>query len=115
MQATTVGQAVAGFGVSVLSFVTIWAAPDLEPGEIRRPEDVAKSALSYFSVSALVIAASIAGYLVLQRLTFWQHYTRAPGMSGSALFPVVQPSFGSILSTTQTTHVGPALTLTLAH
>lgn len=81
-QATSVGQAVAGFGVSVLSFGTIWAAPGLQPGEVRAPADVAWSAFAYFCVSAIVIAASAAGYWVLQHSPFWHHYTSAQQISG---------------------------------
>ena len=44
VQATSVGQAVAGFGVSVLSFLTIWAAPARHRGEVRTPADVATAA-----------------------------------------------------------------------
>lgn len=71
------GQAVAGAGVSVLAFLTLWAAPGTEPGEVRRPADVARAAFLYFGLSAAVMAASVAGYWWLQRLPFWQYYTRA--------------------------------------
>ena len=77
VQATSVGQAVAGFGVSVLSFLTLWAAPSTEHGEVRRPTDVAGAAFAYFGLSAAVVAASVAGYWWLQELPFWHHYTRA--------------------------------------
>ncbi len=83
-QATSVGQAVAGFGVSVLSFLTLWAAPSGEHGEVRRPADVAGAAFAYFGLSAAVVAASVAGYWWLQRLPFWHYYTRtADGREGA--------------------------------
>lgn len=78
------GQAVAGFGVSVLSFLTLWAAPPSEHGEVRHPKDVAGPAFAYFGLSAAVVAASVAGYWWLQRLPFWHHYTRtAAGWTGA--------------------------------
>lgn len=76
-QATSVGQAVAGFGVSVLSFLTLWAAPGMEPGEVRRPADVAGAATAYFGLSATVMAVSVGGYWWLQHLPFWHFHTRA--------------------------------------
>ena len=95
------GQGVAGFGVSVLSFVTIWWAPSSESGEVRTPGDVATAACAYFGVSAAVIAASIAGYWALQRLPLWRHYSRAASMAAgeTALLPIlkvllVRPGWG---------------------
>ncbi|CAL8462012.1 g1543 [Coccomyxa elongata] len=76
VQATSVGQAVAGFGVSVLSFLTLWAAPGMEPGEVRRPKDVAGAATAYFGLSAAVMAVSVGGYWWLQHLPFWHFHTR---------------------------------------
>ena len=75
MQATSVGQAVAGFAVSVLSFITTWAALVPEPGQERSPADVAVTAFAYFTLSAAVIVASVAGYFLLQYLPFWLHHT----------------------------------------
>ena len=75
LQATSVGQAVAGFAVSVLSFLTTWAALVPEPGEERGPRDVAVTAFAYFGLSAAVVAASMAGYWMLQFVPFWLHYT----------------------------------------
>ena len=78
------GQAVAGFGVSVLSFLTLWAAPSGKHGEVRRPADVAGAAFAYFGLSAAVVAASVAGYWGLQQLPFWHFYTRtADGREGA--------------------------------
>ena len=75
------GQGVAGFGVSVLSFITIWWAPSPASGEARTPADVAAAACAYFGVSAAVIAAGVAGYWALQRLPFWRHHARAALMA----------------------------------
>ena len=75
MQATSVGQAVAGFAVSVLSFITTWAALVPDPGQERSPADVAVTAFAYFTLSAAVIVASVAGYFLLQYLPFWLHHT----------------------------------------
>ena len=75
MQATSVGQAVAGFAVSVLSFITTWAALVPESGQERSPADVAVTAFAYFTLSAAVVVASIAGYFLLQYLPFWLHHT----------------------------------------
>ena len=75
-QATSVGQAVAGFGVSALSFLTLWAAPGMEPGEVRRPADVAGAASAYFGLSAAVMAVSVGAYWWLQHLPFWHFHTR---------------------------------------
>ncbi len=75
LQATSVGQAVAGFAVSVLSFLTTWAALVPEPGEERGPRDVAMTAFAYFGLSAAVVVASMAGYWMLQLIPFWLHYT----------------------------------------
>ncbi|CAK0783744.1 hypothetical protein CVIRNUC_006943 [Coccomyxa viridis] len=75
VQATSVGQAVAGFAVSVLSFITTWAALVPEPGQERSPADVAVTAFAYFTLSAAVIVASVAGYFLLQYLPFWLHHT----------------------------------------
>lgn len=75
LQATSVGQAIAGFAVSVLSFVTTWAALVPEPGEERGATDVANTAFAYFALSAAVIVASGAGYWMLQFLPFWLHHT----------------------------------------
>ncbi|CAL5222718.1 g5121 [Coccomyxa viridis] len=75
VQATSVGQAVAGFAVSVLSFLTTWAALVPEPGEERGPRDVAMTAFAYFGLSAAVVVASMAGYWMLQLIPFWLHYT----------------------------------------
>ena len=75
VQATSVGQAVAGFAVSVLSFITTWAALVPKPGQERSPADVAITAFAYFTLSAAVIVASVAGYFLLQYLPFWLHHT----------------------------------------
>ena len=75
LQATSVGQAVAGFAVSVLSFITTWAAWVPEPGQERGPGDVAATAAAYFALSAAVVVASGAGYWMLLYLPFWLHHT----------------------------------------
>ena len=85
LQATSVGQAVAGFGVSVLSFGTIWAAPARHRGEVRTPADVATAACAYFGLSAAVVAASAAGYWVLQHLPFWHHHCASARGAGTPL------------------------------
>lgn len=82
MQATSVGQAVAGFAVSVLSFITTWAALVPEPGQERSPADVAVTAFAYFTLSAAVIVASVAGYFLLQYLPFWLHHTSSHSSHG---------------------------------
>ena len=75
LQATSVGQAIAGFAVSVLSFITTWAAWVPEPGQERGPGDVAATAAVYFAFSAAVVVASSAGYWMLLYLPFWLHHT----------------------------------------
>ena len=79
------GQAVAGFAVSVLSFLTTWAALVPEPGEERGPGDVAVTAFAYFGLSAAVVVASMAGYWLLQLIPFWLHYTSSH--SGHGTYP----------------------------
>lgn len=75
LQATSVGQAVAGVAVSVLSFCTTWAAPVPRGGQEKGPADIAGTAFAYFGLSAAVIVASGAGYWMLQFLPFWLHHT----------------------------------------
>ena len=79
------GQAVAGFAVSVLSFLTTWAALVPEPGEERGPRDVAVTAFAYFGLSAAVVVASMAGYWMLQLIPFWLHYTASHSGHGTSL------------------------------
>ena len=88
LQATSVGQAVAGFAVSVLSFLTTWAALVPKPGEERGPGDVAATAFAYFGLSAAVVVASMAGYWLLQLIPFWLHYTSSH--SGHGTFPDIR-------------------------
>ncbi len=94
MQATSVGQAVAGFAVSVLSFITTWAALVPEPGQERSPADVAVTAFAYFTLSAAVIVASVAGYFLLQYLPFWLHHTSSHSGRGVLImsFCLFQPA-----------------------
>ena len=84
-QATSVGQAVAGVAVSVLSFCTTWAAPVPESGQEKGPADVAGTAFAYFGLSAAVIVASGAGYWMLQFLPFWLHHTSSNSGHGKPL------------------------------
>lgn len=48
----------------------------MEPGEVRRPTDVAGAATAYFGLSAAVMAVSVGGYWWLQHLPFWHFHTR---------------------------------------
>ena len=89
MQATSVGQAVAGFAVSVLSFITTWAALVPEPGQERSPADVAVTAFAYFTLSAAVIVASVAGYFLLQYLPFWLHHTSSHSGRGGLIILIL--------------------------
>lgn len=85
LQATSVGQAIAGFAVSILSFLTTWAALVPEPGDERSPGDVAVMAFAYFGLSAAVVVASMAGYWLLQHIPFWLHYTSSHSGHGVPL------------------------------
>lgn len=98
-QATSVGQAVAGFAVSVLSFLTTWAALVPEPGEERGPRDVAVTAFAYFGLSAAVVVASMAGYWMLQLIPFWLRHTSSHSGHGISLTqhtPVLQCKAASV-------------------
>lgn len=107
------GQGVAGFGVSVLSFVTIWWAPSAASGEVRTPADVATAACAYFGVSATVIAASVVGFWALQRLPLWRHYSRAAlmaaGEAACSLNDVAAVTAGYAISNVMYDSAGPLL------
>lgn len=76
-QAASVGMAVSGFGVSALSFVTVWATPSDASMAPRTPAQVAPAATAYFAVSAALTAAAIGAYFALNYLPYWRHHSAA--------------------------------------
>ncbi|KAK9838449.1 hypothetical protein WJX81_000010 [Elliptochloris bilobata] len=77
VQAASVGMAVSGFGVSALSFGTVWATPSDASTAPRTPVEVAPTATAYFGVSAALTAAAVGGYAALGFLPYWRHHSAA--------------------------------------
>lgn len=77
LQAASVGMAVSGFGVSALSFATVWATPSDASMAPRTPAQVAPAATAYFAVSAALTAAAIGAYFALDYLPYWRHHSAA--------------------------------------
>ncbi|KAK9819625.1 hypothetical protein WJX72_000372 [[Myrmecia] bisecta] len=77
-QAVVMGQAIAGLGVSLLSFGSTWATPETEV--TPTPAAVAPAAFAYFVSSAVVLVVAIAGCLVLNRLPFAMYHARPKEM-----------------------------------
>ena len=69
--------AVSGFGVSALSFATVWATPSDASMAPRTPAQVAPAATAYFALSAALTAAAIGAYYALDYLPYWQHHSAA--------------------------------------
>lgn len=74
--------AVSGFGVSALSFATVWATPSGGSIAPRTPADVAPAATAYFGVSAALTAAAVGGYAALGFLPYWRHHS-ASSLTGT--------------------------------
>lgn len=74
--------AVSGFGVSALSFATVWATPSGGSIAPRTPADVAPAATAYFGVSAALTAAAVGGYIALGFLPYWRHHS-ASSLAGT--------------------------------
>ena len=74
--------AVSGFGVSALSFATVWVTPSGGSIAPRTPADVAPAATAYFGVSAALTAAAVGGYVALGFLPYWRHHS-ASSLAGT--------------------------------
>ena len=67
MQGVLAGQAVAGVSVSVVSFVTLWAAP---PAAAPTAGAVAAPAIMYFVAATAVMALCAAAYAYMWKLPY---------------------------------------------
>lgn len=79
MQAILAGQAVAGLGVALASFITTWAAPPAK--EALTPQHVSAPAQAYFLVSLLTTAAAAIAYTTMWRLPYVRRRCRPDGSS----------------------------------
>jgi hypothetical protein len=77
LQAVTIGMAVAGLAISLLSGFTLWAGA----GAAAAPtaEDLRAEAVAYFGGSAAIVAAALFGYQLLKRLPYWRHQLEVQG------------------------------------
>ncbi len=73
LQAVTVGMAIAGLAISLLSLISLWGAAGASSAS-HTAADLEPAAVAYFGGAAFVILVASAGYYLLPFLRFWQYH-----------------------------------------
>ena len=88
LQGVLAGQAVAGVAVSVLSFITLWAAP--VSGAAATARSLTLPAFLYFAAATATMVACVVGYTAMWRWPFVRlHWGNVGERSGGAVHIVL--------------------------